>query len=348
MELDIPETMKWRDDKFYLLDQRIIPGEESYLEINTTEELYDAIKTLAVRGAPAIGCSAGYGVVIALRECIEEDAEDVIGCLQEKMDYLAKSRPTAVNLFWALERMRGVIEENEGVSIEELEDILIKEALSIHQEDIEMCKTIGKNAQELIPDSATIITHCNAGSLATGGYGTALGVIYAAVEAGKDIEVYADETRPLLQGVRLTAWELTRAGIDVKVICDSMSGSLMKRGEIDCVVVGSDRIAGNGDVANKIGTYNLAILARHHLVPFFVAAPSSTIDHDVTSGDDIPIEQRDPGEITEMWYESRMAPRDAGVYNPAFDVTPARYVDAIITEVGVHKPPYDDLPKHKK
>jgi methylthioribose-1-phosphate isomerase len=349
MKLNIPATMEWKDDKFYLLDQRIIPQEEKYMEIKTTEQLFEAIKTLAVRGAPAIGCSAGYGVVIALRECISEGAKDHIKCLKEKMEYLSTSRPTAVNLFWALRRMGNLIDENTDLKPDELEKLLIDEAISIQKEDIEMCKTIGKNAQELIPEKANIITHCNAGSLATGGYGTALGVIYASVEAGKNIKVYADETRPLLQGIRLTAWELMKAGVDVVVNCDNMSATLMKQGKIDCVVVGSDRIARNGDVANKIGTLGLSILARQFLVPFYVAVPSSTIDHDVASGDDIPIEQRDPEEITEKWYKNRMAPEKCEVYNPAFDVTPADLVDAIITEVGVHRYPYEGtLPVSEK
>ena len=321
-----------------LIDQRRLPGEFVKIQCTNIEQVYEAIKTLAVRGAPAIGVAAGYGVVIGLQKVKDSDGlEKAASVLKETCDYLAKSRPTAVNLGWALERLRNVAQKPSGVSVAGLKQMLLEEAKAIRDEDAATCRAIGQNGLPLIKAGAKILTHCNAGSLATAEYGTALAPLYLAQEQGIDFTVYADETRPLLQGSRLTAWELGQAGIDVTVICDSVAGHLVSLGRIDMVITGADRIAANGDAANKIGTYSLARLARNHGIAFYVAAPASTFDLSIADGSQIPIEQRGAEEVTNG-FGRRTAPEDVKVYSPAFDVTPAEFITAIITEVGVIEP----------
>lgn len=302
------------------------------------DEIWEAIKSLRVRGAPAIGIAGALGVVLGIWNCQAESYEEFKSQLDSVADYLATSRPTAVNLFWALDRMRVTAEKHKSRPISELKEILLDEAYKIIEEDKQICRAIGRNGAELLPDECTVLTHCNAGALATADYGTALGVIYAAAEMGKNVKVFADETRPLLQGARLTTWELMQNGIDVTLICDDMAATVMKGGMVDCVIVGADRIAANGDTANKIGTYNLAILAKEHGLPFYVAAPVSTFDLSLENGDLIPIEQRKPEEVKQP-FGLKIAPEEVKVYNPAFDVTPARYITAIITEKGVIRQP---------
>jgi methylthioribose-1-phosphate isomerase len=344
----IPQAIRWAggiDGVLELIDQRRLPTEFTRLRVRSVEQLYEAIKTLAVRGAPAIGVAAAYGPVLALqwltgRPSLPEAFEQV----QRACDYLASSRPTAVNLFRALERVRlkaAEVAADPQTTVRHLAETLLTEAQAIHEEDVEMCRQIGLQGQRLIRDGTAILTHCNAGALATAGQGTALSVLYEAQKRGKRFEVYADETRPLLQGARLTAWELHQAGIRVTVICDNMAGYLMKQGKIQAVMVGADRIAANGDTANKIGTYGLSVLAKHHGIPFYVAAPSTTFDLSISSGAEIPIEQRDPVEIT--WFGNVQTVADGVlVYNPAFDVTEAQNITAIITEKGVIERPDAD------
>jgi methylthioribose-1-phosphate isomerase len=340
----IVQAVKWIGDidgYLELVDQRKLPIEFVTLQCRDIEVLFDAIKTLAVRGAPAIGVSAAYGLVLALQKP-NDNIEKAIESLAKARDYLASSRPTAVNLFWALDRMQKkavefVAEEPEA-TVQAFREAMLAEAIAIHQEDMEMCRRIGQNGQKFIEEGSGILTHCNAGALATGGQGTALSLMFEAQENGKKFRVYADETRPLLQGARLTAWELMQAGIDVTVICDNMAGWLMKQGKINAVITGADRIAANGDTANKIGTYSLSILAREHSVPFYIAAPSSTFDLRIKSGVEIPIEQRDAEEVI-SFRNAQAAPTGVGVYNPAFDVTEARDIAAIITERGVIQRP---------
>ena len=323
-----------------MVDQTLLPGRELMIDLTTVPEVCEAIKSLRVRGAPAIGCAAACGVAMAASRCPEDGLQALKPQLRQVIDQLAATRPTAVNLFWALERMRVIVEA--GTDGGTLRRDLEAEARHIIEDDLDRCRRMGRNGAELIPPGARILTHCNAGALATAGYGTALGVIRAAAEQGKVARVYADETRPLLQGARLTAWELGREGIACTVICDNMAASLMARGEIDCVVVGADRICANGDFANKIGTYGVAVLARHHTLPFHVAAPLSTVDYALHHGTDIPIEQRDPREVSHLGHFSEQAvtPEGCDIYNPAFDVTPAELVTAIITEAGVARAPY--------
>lgn len=332
-------TIEWYEGKVRLIDQTLLPNEVKYIECNTVEEVWEAIKSLRVRGAPAIGIAGALGTVLGIWNYQAKGFSDFNNKLIEVTDYLATSRPTAVNLFWALNRMKAVVESNKDYDPEQIKHILLAEAQKIIEEDNAMCHAIGKNGAELIKEGETILTHCNAGGLATSGYGTALAIIFTAHEQGKKISVFADETRPLLQGARLTTWELMQAGIDVTLISDNMSAQVMKEGRISCVIVGADRIADNGDTANKIGTYNVAILAKEHKIPFYVAAPTSTFDMNLSTGDLIPIEQRSAEEITE-WFGKRIAPLGVKVYNPAFDVTPARLIDAIITEKGIIRPPY--------
>jgi methylthioribose-1-phosphate isomerase len=303
----------------------------------TAEEVATAIREMVIRGAPAIGCAAAMGVAAGARHLPDDPAGFRTG-FAALCDQITVARPTAVNLFWAVERQKRVFARTAAQGAPAVRAALEAEAISIWHQDIAFCRSIGRIGAELIPDGATVLTHCNAGALATGGYGTALGVIRGAVEAGKRIRVLADETRPLLQGARLTAWELRRDGIDVTLICDNMAGALMQRGEVTCVVVGSDRIARNGDVANKIGTFSVAVLAHHHGIPFYVAAPRSTIDLAVAHGDGIPIEERPPREVTHLG-PTRLAPEGVKVRNIAFDVTPHALVTAIITEVGIARPP---------
>ncbi len=322
-----------------LLDQTLLPREETYLEYTDPAEVALAIRDLVVRGAPAIGCAAAYGVALAAIRYTGDDPGELSAAVRVAMQALGRSRPTAVNLFWALDRMEDLLDSLREKQCDEIRDALENEAIRIFAEDLAACRTMGDFGAELIPGNAKILTHCNAGALATAGYGTALGVIRSAHRDGKVSMVWVDETRPVLQGARLTAWEMVREGIPATLITDSMAGAIMAAGEVDFVVVGSDRIAANGDVANKIGTYTVAVLARRHNIPFIVAAPVSTIDFRIPTGEDIPIEERDPVEVLGYGSE-RWAPEGVKIYNPAFDVTPAELVTAIVTEKGVLAPPY--------
>ena len=324
------ETIEWTEDGVVMIDQRLLPRQQVFVRCRTYQEVAEAIKTMVIRGAPAIGVAAAMGVALGVQQGADFDTV----CRT-----LAATRPTAVNLFWAIKRMRNLKNALEGRPFEELRRRMIEEAKQIRLEDIAMCRAIGRNGATLVPDGKTVLTHCNAGALATAGYGTALGVIRAAVEAGKSIDVFAGETRPFLQGARLTAWELQQDGIPATLITDNMAGHFLRSGRIGCVVVGADRIAANGDVANKIGTYSIAVLAKENGVPFYVAAPVSTFDLTLESGDRIPIEQRSPEEVTHV-FGVAVAPEGIAVENPAFDVTPARYVTAIICEHGVARAPY--------
>lgn len=327
-------TIQWRDNKVIMLDQTLLPGEEVYNEYSDYRCVADAIKGMIIRGAPAIGVAAAMGIALGAREIIADTFESFNQQLCNVCDVMAKTRPTAVNLFWAIERMKRVAGENRDKDVGSLRKILQEEAIRIETEDLQICRDIGKNGAPLVPDNACILTHCNAGGLATAGYGTALGVIRAAHEAGKKVSVFADETRPWLQGARLTCWELMREQIPVTLISDNMAGFFMHQGTIDCCVVGADRIAANGDTANKIGTYSVAVLARENNIPFYVAAPVSTLDLTLASGRDIPIEERHSREVTHL-RGFALAPDKVAVRNPAFDVTPARYISAIITEKGI-------------
>lgn len=337
-------TLRWVGDidgHLRMIDQTLLPSEFVEIDCRNTEQVWEAIRSLRVRGAPAIGIAAAYGVCVGVQGA-GDDEEALFRRLDEAICYLATSRPTAVNLFWALERQRQVAEKLRGkASPHEIRRALLAEADAILEEDRQMCRAIGRHGARLLDDGQGVLTHCNAGGLATSDYGTALAVFFAAQEAGKQLRVYADETRPLLQGSRLTAWELQRRGIDVTLICDSMAAQVMREGRVHAVVVGADRIAANGDTANKIGTYSVAVLAAAHHIPFYVAAPSSTFDLSLPSGDGIPIEQRAPEEITEG-FGRRTAPEGVKVYNPAFDVTPARLIRAIICEKGVIEPVSED------
>lgn len=334
--------VKWSDEGVLMLDQRLLPTEETWLTLKTYMEVADGIREMVVRGAPAIGVSAAYGIALGVKQFVGTNIVD----LEDEFDYiadvLAKTRPTAVNLFWAIDRMRDVFKKAVagGKSITEIKQILIDESKAIHDEDIESQRLIAQFGGELLEDNSTVLTHCNAGALATGGvWGTALGVIRGAVNQGKKVSVIADETRPYLQGARLTAWELLQDDIPVTLITDNMSGHLMKKGEVQAVVVGADRIAANGDAANKIGTYMVAVLAKRHNIPFYVAAPLSTIDLNCPTGDEIPIEERNIREITHV-KDIQLAPEGIGVANPAFDVTPNDLIAGIVTEKGVARAPY--------
>jgi len=320
-----------------MIDQTLLPVEFRQIEVQDIEAMWEAIKVLRVRGAPAIGIAAVFGTILGIQKSQATNYEDFRADLTKATDYLATARPTAVNLFWALERMKRVADENRHMTIPVLKERLLDEALAILEEDRRMCRAIGRHGAELVRDGDGILTHCNAGGLATADYGTALAVIYAAHEQGKKVRVFADETRPLLQGSRLTAWELMHSGVEVTVICDNMAAVVMRQGKVNLVVVGADRIAANGDTANKIGTYTVAILAREHGVPFYVAAPSSTFDLSLASGDEIPIEEREPHEVTHG-FGRQTAPDGVAVYNPAFDVTPASLITGIITERGIISP----------
>ena len=332
-------TIEWRDNKVVMIDQTRLPGEEVYNEYTDYRSVAEAIRGMIIRGAPAIGVAAAMGIALGSREIIADTFESFFQQLNNVCDVMAKTRPTAVNLFWAIERMKRVAVENRDKDLNILRDILKNEAIRIEEEDLEICRAIGRNGAALIAENATILTHCNAGGLATAGYGTALGVIRAAHEAGKNIQVFADETRPWLQGARLTCWELMKEKIPVTLISDNMAGFFMSKGEISCCVVGADRIAANGDTANKIGTYSVAVLARENNIPFYVAAPTSTFDLSLASGNDIPIEERHAREVTHL-QGYPLAPEGVHVRNPAFDVTPARYITAIITEKGVVTRPF--------
>lgn len=343
--------LRWSNGVLYLIDQHRLPADEVWVECRTAKDVGRAIRTMLVRGAPAIGCAAAYGLAIAARDAAKTspqlDSISFRNRIDDTIDMLAKTRPTAVNLFWALSQMRNAAlialesgDSGSGASPVELAaEALEARARGIHAEDVAMCRRIGQNGVDLIPDGATVLTHCNAGALATGGYGTALGVLRAARAAGKNIRVVADETRPYLQGSRLTAWELGREGFDVTIIPDAAASFLIAKGEITCAVVGADRIAANGDVANKIGTYAVALAARRHDIPFYVAAPRSTIDLETPSGADIPIEERSGSEMFTIG-EAQIAPPGAVARYPAFDVTPSDLVTAIITDTGVARAPY--------
>ena len=334
-------TIEWRDDAVVMIDQRKLPASEVYVNCKTAAEVAKAIKTMVIRGAPAIGVAAAMGIALGMRRSNATGTKQFTTEFQRTCDLMAGTRPTAVNLFWAIDRMKQTFAEaaQGGSSVEELKQRLESEARTIHDEDVESCRTMGAHGAALVPDNARILTHCNAGALATAGYGTALGVIRAAAENGKRVAVLADETRPFLQGARLTAWELLKDGIETTVITDNMAGTMMRLGNVDLVVVGADRIAANGDVANKVGTYGVAILAKEHAIPFYVAAPLSTIDLATPDGSGIPIEERPEREVTHVG-TSRITPEGAHIRNPAFDVTPAKYVSAIITERGIARPPY--------
>ncbi|MCL6519253.1 MAG: S-methyl-5-thioribose-1-phosphate isomerase [Armatimonadetes bacterium] len=328
----------WKDGKVVLIDQTKLPDELAYIEYADYQGIAEAIRRMQVRGAPAIGVAVALGIALAAQSIPENNFWEQIAKVAN--DFRA-TRPTAVNLFWAIERMLRAANENASLPIDQIRRRLVDEAITILEEDIEVNRRIGKNGSELIQDGDTVLTHCNAGALATAGYGTAIGVIRAAVESGKKVKVIADETRPRFQGMRLTAWELQQLGIPVTVITDNMAGYAMQKGLVNCVIVGADRIAANGDVANKIGTYSLAILARKHNIAFYVAAPMSTVDLSLPNGEMIPIEERPSEEVTHI-SGIRIAPEGVRVMNPAFDVTPAEYVTAIITERGILKPPYEE------
>jgi methylthioribose-1-phosphate isomerase len=336
-------TIAWHDDNIVMVDQRKLPAAEIYVTCKTVNDVAKAIKTMVIRGAPAIGVSAAMGLALGAARSKATGTKQFTTEFQKNCELLAATRPTAVNLFWAIERMKQAFAEGAlaGESVDQLKARLRVVADRIHDDDVASCRAIGAHGATLVPDEARILTHCNAGALATAGYGTALGVIRGAVEAGRKVRVLADETRPFLQGARLTAWELIKDGIDTTVITDNMAGAIMRMGDIDLVVVGADRIAANGDTANKIGTYSVAVLAREHGIPFYVAAPWSTIDLDTTDGDAIPIEERPAREVTHVG-NNQVAPDGASVRNPSFDVTPAKYITAIITERGVYRPPFLD------
>lgn len=334
-------TIEWDNGRIKLIDQTLLPNEFKHIYCEDLPSIWEAIKSLRVRGAPAIGIAGALGAVLGIWDSSADTYEVFSSELKEATDYLATSRPTAVNLFWALDRITRTAEENSKLTISEIKNILLAEAHSIIEEDKAMCRAIGKHGMALLNENDTILTHCNAGGLATSDYGTALAVMFSAHKAGKKISVFADETRPLLQGARLTTWELMQAGIDVTLICDNMAAQVMKEGKIQNVIVGADRIAANGDTANKIGTYNVAILADAHDIPFYVAAPTSTLDFNLKTGAEIPIEQRSSEEITEG-FGKVTAPEGVKVYSPAFDVTPASLVTAIITEKGVAHPPFTE------
>ncbi len=335
-------TLEWTPAGVRFLDQTRLPLEETYVLATTYEQVADVITTMVVRGAPAIGVSAAMGVALGVKNSPARTLPALTADLETISKTLAATRPTAVNLFWAIERMRRryfTLAEQPGISLETIRAALVEEARTMYDEDIAACRAMGAHGAALMPQSGGVLTHCNAGALASCGYGMALGVIRSAVERGHSLHVYADETRPFLQGARLTAWELMHDGIPTTVLCDNMAASLMRQGKIQAVIVGSDRVAANGDVANKIGTYGVAILAREHGIPFYVACPWSTIDLATATGDEIPIEQRPAAEVTHHGGR-QLTPDGVGIENPAFDVTPAKYVTAIITERGVFRPPY--------
>ena len=339
------KPLEWIDGSIRFLDQTKLPLEEVFIKTDDVAVLAEAIRHLAIRGAPLIGIAAAYGVALASLQIKKNEVNEVRSYLQSTIDFLASTRPTAVNLFWALKRQRRVLDAWQINSIADLQKRLIDEALLIHQEDFEMCERISSFGVELLPQSCSILTHCNAGALATGGRGTALGIISKAWEDGKLKCVYIDETRPLLQGARLTAWEMKQANIPATLIADNTAAILMKQRKIDAVIVGADRIAINGDVANKVGTYNIAVLAKHHGIPFYAAAPISTIDFQMKTGEDIPIEERDGKEVTEV-LGKRIAPEGVAVYSPAFDVTPNELITAIVTDQGIVYPPFSDSLMH--
>lgn len=333
------DTINWKNGKVEYIDQTLLPGRMKVVRCGDIRKLWRAIRRLEIRGAPAIGIAGALGVVLAAKGSKAKDMKSFSDDIEKSIRYLASSRPTAVNLFWALARMECIVKNNRGKPVAVVRRMLLKEAVMIIEEDKKSCRAMARYGSSLIKSGDTILTHCNAGGLATADYGTALGVLFQAKRDGKDIKVYADETRPLLQGARLTTWELMHEGINTTLICDNMAASLMAKGMIDKVFVGADRIASNGDTANKIGTYSLAVLAKAHGVAFYVVAPVSTFDLRIRSGKEIPIEERDPDEVRSIGGRF-IAPRKVKVYNPAFDVTPSEYITAIVTEKGVFKKPY--------
>jgi methylthioribose-1-phosphate isomerase len=335
------QTLEWTENGVRFLDQTKLPTEEVYVTCKTHEQVADVIRNMVVRGAPAIGVTAAMGIALAVKNSKAETVSDLKKDFDQACEVIGKTRPTAVNLFWAIRRMQQKLERARIQPLNQIRQTLIDEAKRMHAEDIAANQAMGRYGASLMPSSGGVLTHCNAGALATAGYGTALGVIRAAVEQGKKIHVFADETRPFLQGARLTAWELMKDGIPTTVISDNMAGAIMKQGKIGAIVVGADRIAANGDVANKIGTYTVAVLAKEHNIPFYVAAPFSTIDLETPDGSKIPIEQRNSREVTHI-AGKQMVPDGVEVENPAFDVTPAKYVSAIVTERGIAKAPYEE------
>jgi len=334
-------AIAWKKNKVVMIDQRKLPLKEIYLEFGRYDQVARAIETMVIRGAPAIGVAAAYGVALGVLSL--RSGENIDRAFERITRRLERTRPTARNLFWALERMRRTFDANRDLTLARLKRRMLDEAMAIETEDVATNEAIGRHGRDLIPDGATVLTHCNAGELATAGYGTAVGVIRAAHEQGKKILVFSDETRPFLQGARLTCWELDRRGIPVVLITDNMAGWFMQKGEIQVIVVGADRIARNGDTANKIGTYSVAVLAKEHDIPFYVAAPMSTVDSGLETGDEIPIEERNPREVREAGGRCVTLPHIA-VRNPAFDVTPAKYIAGIITENGIFRPPYSFRP----
>jgi len=335
------QTLEWTDSGVRFIDQTKLPTEETYVTCKTYEQVADVIRNMVVRGAPAIGVAAAMGIALGVQNSKAESVGELKQEFDRICDVIGKTRPTAVNLFWAIRRMQEKFERVRVRAVPQIKQALVEEAQRMHAEDIAANQAMGRHGATLMPSSGSVLTHCNAGALATCGYGTALGVIRAAVEEGKKIHVYADETRPFLQGSRLTAWELMKDGIPTTVISDNMAGEMMKQGKIGAIVVGADRIAANGDVANKIGTYTVAVLAKEHGIPFYVAAPFSTIDLETSDGAGIPIEQRNSREVTHI-AGKQMVPDGVDVENPAFDVTPAKYVSAIITERGIARAPYEE------
>ena len=328
------ETLRWVEDHLEMIDQRILPAEFTYISYYSAQSVAEGIRSMVVRGAPAIGCAAAYGVALEALNLQDASMDEFSKGMEQAFKILLQSRPTAINLFWAIDRMRSKMNENISLTPKEIANTLLSEAHEILSEDIEINRKMGSFGAELLPDGARVLTHCNAGALATAGHGTALGVIRSAVEAGKKISVIADETRPFLQGARLTAWEMVQEDIPITLISDNMSGHLMSHGEVDAIIVGTDRVAANGDVANKIGTYMVAVLSKRHNIPFYVACPLSTIDRSILSGSDIPIEERPSDEVT-GFRDYQWAAEGVSVRNPAFDVTPADLVTGLITEKGV-------------
>jgi methylthioribose-1-phosphate isomerase len=337
----IVQSIQWRDDHVRILDQTYLPKREVYSDIRDVGRMWEAIKKLRIRGAPAIGIAAAYGMYLGIKDLPENAFESFWVEVERVAEYLESARPTAVNLHWALNRIKTTIQAHKDKEISEIKEIVLKTAQTIHDEDKRICKKIGEIGAKLVNKEDKILTHCNTGSLATGQYGTALSVIFHAHEDGNDIQVWVDETRPLMQGSRLTSWELMNADIPMKLITDSTAGSLIKRGEVDMVIVGTDRVAANGDTANKIGTYPLAVVANENDIPFYVAVPLSTIDMELENGDGIPIEEREGDEIANF-NGSQVAPKKVETYNPAFDITPHRYITAFITEKGIIEPPFEE------
>ena len=338
------KTIEWKGDRVRILDQRRLPQEVHYLDCRDAFSVAQAIRNMAIRGAPAIGVAAAMGIALAAKKTLTTRPETYRKHLEKVCHEMRQTRPTAVNLFWAVDRMKRILDQIHVYGIEKTKAKLVKEALRIYKEDVEINKKIGEYGKRLIKNGDGVLTHCNAGALATAGYGTALGLLYAAWAEGKRFHVYVDETRPMLQGARLTAWELRQAKIPVTVLTDSMSGWLMKQGRIDLVMVGADRIARNGDTANKIGTYSLAVLANHHHIPFYVAAPTSTLDLELASGEEIPIEERAEEEVSHIGGR-RIAPKGINIFNPAFDVTPYHFINGIITEKGIFRKPFEKVLK---